>query len=456
MRKSRVLWMVLGLVGGLLFLWFGVFKLLSKLMGGRGGPCPSSLGWLVDNPLRRRYMRPALGRVGLRPGETALELGPGPGAFTVEAARQLGPGGRLIAADIQPKMIARLEQKVREAGLTNVETHVASAYELPVPDATVDRAFLVTVLAEIPDPVRALHEIRRILKPGGQLSVTEEFPDPDYPRRSTTIGWAEAAGFFLEAYHGNFWVYTLNFRKPAEGQVTRPHAYYMLRKKKLVREFDQVVARVRPLIVARYGEAADAMTAEARQEYAALIPQLPYLGGKRLFTQFLTATAWYLALYRVIQRRGGTVDEAGTLCYQLTQAYMRQMPGFVRRLMSRLSFSERFRQQVRTGAQESHRRRYPGDYVYNYVEGDRVTFDFGVDYLQCAPYEFLKTQGAPELAPYVCTMDVLSSEMFGWGLKRTVTLAEGGERCDFRFRQGGKTEVAVPESIRALLNRQPR
>lgn len=218
MRKSRLLWIVVGLVGGLLFFWFGVFKLLSKLMGGRGGPCPSSLGWLVDNPLRRRYLRPVLERVGLRPGETALELGPGPGAFTVEAARQLGPEGRLIAVDIQPQMIAQVEQKVRDAGLTNVETHVASAYELPIPDATVDRAFLITVLPEIPDPVRGLREIHRVLKPGGHLSVTEEFPDPDYPRRVTTAGWAEAAGFSLEASHGSFWVYTLNFRKPAEEQ----------------------------------------------------------------------------------------------------------------------------------------------------------------------------------------------------------------------------------------------
>jgi SAM-dependent methyltransferase len=219
-RKSRVLWIAVGLVGGLLFVWFVMLKLLSKLMGRHGEPCPSSLGWLVDNPLRRRYMRPALERVGLRPGETALELGPGPGAFTVEAARRLGPEGRLIAVDIQPQMIARVEQKVREAGLTNVETHVGSAYELPVPDATVDRAFLVTVLPEIPDPVRALREIHRVLKPGGHLSVTEEFGDPDYPRRITTIGWAEAAGFSLEACHGSFWVYTLSFRRPAEGSAT--------------------------------------------------------------------------------------------------------------------------------------------------------------------------------------------------------------------------------------------
>jgi ubiquinone/menaquinone biosynthesis C-methylase UbiE len=170
----------------------------------------------VDLPLRRRYMRPVLDRVGLRPGETVLELGPGPGAFTVEAARRLGPEGKLIAVDIQPEMIAQVKARVRQAGLINVETHVASAYELPIEDASVDRAFLVTVLPEIPDPVRGLREVYRVLKPGGVFSTTEEFLDPDYPRRQTTVAWAEAAGFEPGERFGNWMVYTLNFRKLAQ------------------------------------------------------------------------------------------------------------------------------------------------------------------------------------------------------------------------------------------------
>jgi ubiquinone/menaquinone biosynthesis C-methylase UbiE len=158
-------------------------------------------------------MRPVLDRVGIRSGETVLELGPGPGAFTVDAARRLMPDGKLIAVDIQPEMIARVKERVSHAGLTNVEAHVASAYELPLEDASVDRAFMVTVLPEIPDPVRGLHEVYRVLKPGGLFSTTEEFLDPDYPRRKTTIAWAEAAGFELAERYGNWFVYTLNFRK---------------------------------------------------------------------------------------------------------------------------------------------------------------------------------------------------------------------------------------------------
>jgi ubiquinone/menaquinone biosynthesis C-methylase UbiE len=213
MKKDSILWVVAALLGGLVAFWLFGLKLILKLMKGRGEPCPSSWSWIVDNPLRRWDVRHALDRAGLRAGETVLELGPGPGAFTVDAAQRVGPEGRLVAVDIQPEMIAQVEARVREAGLTNVETHVASAYELPVENGTVDRAFLITVLPEIPDPVRALREINRVLKPGGIVSTTEEFLDPDYPRRQTTIAWATAAGFEPVERYGNWWNYTLNFRR---------------------------------------------------------------------------------------------------------------------------------------------------------------------------------------------------------------------------------------------------
>ncbi|MFQ5814284.1 MAG: class I SAM-dependent methyltransferase [Anaerolineae bacterium] len=214
MRKLKVLWILLGVIGGLVFFWLFPLKLLSRLAArfGKSAPCPASLAWLVNNPVRRHYMRPVLDRVGIRPGECVLELGPGPGTFTVEAARRVGAEGRLIAVDIQPEMIAQVEKRVREAGLTNVEAHVADAYHLPLEDASVDRAFLVTVLPEIPDQARALAELRRVLKPGGLLSITEEFTDPDYPFALETVRRVEAAGFSLERRFGNFCLYTVNFR----------------------------------------------------------------------------------------------------------------------------------------------------------------------------------------------------------------------------------------------------
>ena len=210
-----ILLILLGLVAGLVLFWLFPLKVLARLAHryGHSTPCPSSFAWLVNNPIRRRYMRPLLDRVGIRPGEHVLELGPGPGTFTVDAARRVGPEGRIIAVDIQPEMIAQVDRRVREAGLTNVETHVAGAYTLPLDDASVDRAFLVTVLPEIPDQGRALAELHRVLKPGGVLSITEEFTDPHYPFPSETIRRVEAAGFRLERRMGNWWIYTANFLK---------------------------------------------------------------------------------------------------------------------------------------------------------------------------------------------------------------------------------------------------
>jgi ubiquinone/menaquinone biosynthesis C-methylase UbiE len=200
-------------VGVLAFFWLVLLRIVAKLHGGE--PCPFALAWIVDNPLRRRYMAPLLDRVGIRPGERVLELGPGPGAFSLEAARRAERGGTLVAVDIQPRMIAALEEKVRRAGLTNVEVRVADAYDLPLEQESVDRAFLVTVLPEIPDRQRALSELYRVLKPGGVLSITEEFLDPDYPLAGTVVRWAGEAGFELAERHGNWFVYTLNFQKPA-------------------------------------------------------------------------------------------------------------------------------------------------------------------------------------------------------------------------------------------------
>jgi ubiquinone/menaquinone biosynthesis C-methylase UbiE len=215
MQPSHLLWILLIAVGAVVFFWVVILRLFSWLGAklGYSPPCPASVSWLVDNPVRRWYLRHVVERTGVRSGERVLELGPGPGTFTIEAARRTSPRGSVVAVDIQPKMISALQHRVREAGVDNVGACVAAASQLPLEDRSVDRAFLVTVLPEIPDKQSALSELRRVLKPSGILSVTEEFLDPDYPLRRTTMRWASEAGFELVERHGNWWTYTLNFKR---------------------------------------------------------------------------------------------------------------------------------------------------------------------------------------------------------------------------------------------------
>jgi hypothetical protein len=74
--------------------------------------------------------------------------------------------------------------------------------------------------------------------------------------------------------------------------------------------------------------------------------------------------------------------------------------------------------------------------VREHVEGDGVRFEWGMDYTECGIVKFLHSQGADEFTPYLCLTDYALFGALGIELKRTMTLAEGCEKCDFRFRKG--------------------
>jgi ubiquinone/menaquinone biosynthesis C-methylase UbiE len=204
---------VLTVLGGVL-LQQTVLRLIRRVVH---FPAPPFISVFLDSSLRKALQPPeeVLTRAGLGPGMTVLELGPGPGAFTIEAARRVGPAGRVIAVDVQPQMLERLRAKAMRFGVDNVEVHQADAYHLPAADGSVDVVYTVTVLPEIPDRARALAEVRRVLKPGGLFSDSELLLDPDWPRRRTVRGWCEAAGFRLTSENGGLLEYTLNFVRPA-------------------------------------------------------------------------------------------------------------------------------------------------------------------------------------------------------------------------------------------------
>ena len=206
---------ILTLIVGSMLFWLFPLKLLVRLRRriGETVPCPYRFGWVLDLRLRRWVYRNVLDRVGLRSGMVALEVGAGTGTFAIRAARRVGPGGKVIAVDLQPEMVAKLEKKVQHAGITNVVTYLAGAYELPLEDASVDCVFFITVLGEIADPQRALCEAHRVLKDGGVISITEEFSDPDYNWPRETVRLIEQAGFEATQRLGSLWLYTLNGRK---------------------------------------------------------------------------------------------------------------------------------------------------------------------------------------------------------------------------------------------------
>jgi ubiquinone/menaquinone biosynthesis C-methylase UbiE len=200
---------------GIFVLWQVIIRIFRKTFH---FPAPAFIGYFLDSGLRKKMQPPdkVVQRSGIKKSMKVLEVGCGSGAFTIHAARAVGKNGKVYALDIQPEMLRQLRKKLsrpENKEIKNIKLIEGSAYKLPFDNRSLDFVFMVTVLQEIPDKNKALQEIKRVLKPGGFIAVTELLPDPDYPLMSTTIKLGEKAGFVLDKTSGNLWNYTVRFRK---------------------------------------------------------------------------------------------------------------------------------------------------------------------------------------------------------------------------------------------------
>ena len=206
-----ILWIVIILCGAM-FYWVVIHRAFKHYVH---YPVPAFLAPLLDNRLRRKFQPPEkmADLIDIRAGMKVLEVGPGPGTFTIEAARRAGVQGEVSVIDIQSRIISRLDRRLQREGLSNVTAKVASADNLPFADNTFDRVFMIAVLGEVPNKNKTLSEVKRVLKDSGLLAIGEVLIDPDYPRQRSVIKWCRNAGLQLASNHEGFLQYVLTFKK---------------------------------------------------------------------------------------------------------------------------------------------------------------------------------------------------------------------------------------------------
>ncbi|MBE9473629.1 MAG: methyltransferase domain-containing protein [Chloroflexi bacterium] len=194
-----------------------VITLVWRLISNRRSlPCPSWLSWMVemDNPFTKTNRASVIiDLLGLQPGMKVLDAGCGPGRLAIPAAKAIGLQGELTALDLQAGMLARVQEKARTDGLSNIRLMQVELGKGKLEKAYYDRAMLVTVLGEIPEQEAALQEIYQALKPGGILSVTEVIFDPHFQSRKSVQRVAGRVGFREAGFFGKRLAYTMHFEK---------------------------------------------------------------------------------------------------------------------------------------------------------------------------------------------------------------------------------------------------
>jgi len=165
-----------------------------------------------DNPLLPIFRNPyqLLRAAGLRQGQKVLEVGCGPGFFTIPAARIVGEDGLIYAIDVNPFAIRRIKNKIAKERLRNVKPSLTNASNTGLPESSIDLAFLFGLRYVAGGLRSVISEMHRILKPGALLSFEKTRGSGE-----ELIQEVERAGFSYADRSGRIFLFTKGKGKEA-------------------------------------------------------------------------------------------------------------------------------------------------------------------------------------------------------------------------------------------------
>jgi hypothetical protein len=221
----------------------------------------------------------------------------------------------------------------------------------------------------------------------------------------------------------------------------------MYDKNKMLKDFDKLKGVAKKVLINYFNEHDfEKSFVDAKHEYAKMIPKLPDIGGKknRYYINFIGGV-WYLAMIKVLEKEGLKPREIGKIIYELAEAYYKSIPRILFWFKSML-FNNRFIiNKLKRDALESQLKKYPCNWVFEFVPGDGRDFDYGVNFTECGMYKFYKQEGYEKYMPYLCLGDYALLPLYGRiGFKRTQTIGNGAKYCDFRFKKGGSVAEGWP------------
>ncbi len=165
--------------------------------------CPWWLCRSFDNPLRRLFQDPEkILEPFIKPGFTVIDVGPGMGYFTIPLLRLVGSGGKVVALDIQKRMLDALRQRAERAGLGgNLTTHLGKPGDPAMPDDA-DFILIFWMIHEVPDQRAFLADLKTCLRAGGRMLIVEPRLHVRADTFKSTLDAAERVGLKLAGRPG--------------------------------------------------------------------------------------------------------------------------------------------------------------------------------------------------------------------------------------------------------------
>jgi ubiquinone/menaquinone biosynthesis C-methylase UbiE len=174
-----------------------------------------------ESPARAAWQKPdeVLDALAIGPGQTVCDIGAGPGYFALRIAKRVGPGGRVLAVDVEPKILDVLRARLEKAGLRNVTPVLALGDDPLLPARSCDLVLLVDVYHHLPDGPRYLARLAALLRPGGRIA------NVDWHKRATAIGPEQSHRVAREAFLAD--AAKANLRLVAEPTFL-PNQYFLI------------------------------------------------------------------------------------------------------------------------------------------------------------------------------------------------------------------------------------
>ena len=136
--------------------------------------CPTALSGSLDNSIRKFFQNPRklLGKY-IKPGMTVMDLGCGPGFFSIEMAKMLNGSGKVIAADLQEGMLMKVNRKIAGTSLAQqIILHQCQENRIGIHEKA-DFILAFYMIHEVPDQGKLFNELKSILKPDGTMFIVE-------------------------------------------------------------------------------------------------------------------------------------------------------------------------------------------------------------------------------------------------------------------------------------------